>query len=361
MRRIGQQWLSAWSDLLFATSSPLRQRLDEPVLLVSGDERRVFQGGVESGQGGVESGTDIAAAACRARQLPDELLLARELTVPLAAESELAAVLQMEVAAGSPFADADTSFGWRERSRDEQGVHLVLAIASRAAVTQWLREQPAENSSAQPGVGAVPVEDWEVWADCNGSLVTLRGFGEARREQLYRKRLGNAAGLCGAAALGLLLIAGLFAMQQRLLTERLETLQAEVQRKSQLASEHRTALADANDTIRAANALIASYPNPHPELARLTELLSDSVFVAHFSMRGREIRIRGRADDAAVVMQTLAEAPGYATVTAPQAITAVGNTGLEQFHLDIELTDPSAAASTRALDTAPDATQGAGN
>ena len=38
-------------------------------------------------------------------------------------------------------------------------------------------------------------------------------------------------------------------------------------------------------------------------------------------------------------MQTLAETPAFSSVTAPSAITAVGNTGLEQFNLDITLQD----------------------
>lgn len=357
MRRFGQQWVAAWNDLLFSPSSPVRRRLDEPVILLREAGPVLYQGGeacdadapARANADGASAATaEIAAARCVARQLPDECVLTRTLTVPLAAESEMASVLKLEVAASSPFAEADTAFGWRENARGEHGVDIALAIASRTAVMQWLRSQSVASTHdghASPGDTSIPIDslhtvnsdDCEVWASSVGGPITLGGFGERKREQLYRKRLVQASALASALALAVLLLVGLFAMQQRLNTERWVRLQETVQQASRDASEQRATLLDANETIAAANSVIAEYPNPHPEIARLTELLADSVFVAHFSMRGRDIRIRGRADDAAVVMQTLAEAPGYAAVTAPQAITAVGNTGLEQFHLDIEL------------------------
>lgn len=354
MRHIGQQWIAAWNDLLYGQSSPLRQRLDEPVLLLQHGEQRIFLAGVAQSQ--TEAHAGASSPRCVARLLPDELVLARRVSLPLAAEAELAAVLQMEVAAGSPFAMSDTVYGWSERSRDAQTLELTLAIASRAALMQWLRETARDETGwpdsapAESGVGATTnVQQFatpshlpgdaapEIWAEHEGSFVTLGGFGEQRRERLYRQRLGRAALLATGALLALLVVAGLFAIQQRLYVGRLEALQADIQRRSQGASQLREALVDANESIRAANALIAEYPNPHPEIARLSELLSDSVYVAHFSMRGRQIRVQGRATDAAVVMQTLAETPAFAAVTAPQPISALGNTGLEQFYLDIEL------------------------
>jgi hypothetical protein len=54
-------------------------------------------------------------------------------------------------------------------------------------------------------------------------------------------------------------------------------------------------------------------------------------------MTGREVRLRGRAEDAAAVMQILTGEPDYAEVTAPQAIIKVANTGLEQFSLNLTL------------------------
>ena len=101
--------------------------------------------------------------------------------------------------------------------------------------------------------------------------------------------------------------------------------------------ELRNDLAAANQTINAATDDFAEHRNPHVELARLTRSLDDSAFLTHFSMRRDEVRVRGRATDAAEVMQKLAEHPAYASVSAPQAIAVVGRSQVEQFYLDLTL------------------------
>ena len=326
IRTIGQLWGSAWKSFLFSEHTPLRERFDEPVLLRGANREEAFQGGrpVKPASG--------SQPRFGAILLSDELVLERRLSIPLAAEAELDAVIAMEVASGSPFSPEDTVYGARELSRDQSGVSLLLAISSRAGVRQWLNEQE--------WIGAA-VDTQEVWAEVDGVTVCISGFGEVEREQAYRKRLVRASLIVGSTLLLLLLAASIYAMQQRASLSNLNALQASVTDESETAAYLRETLANANDTISAANEVIVQFPNPHLEISRLTELLEDDVFLAHFSMRGNDLRIRGRATDAAVVMQTLAETNAYESVMAPQAITAVGNTGLEQFHLDINLADES--------------------
>ncbi len=83
--------------------------------------------------------------------------------------------------------------------------------------------------------------------------------------------------------------------------------------------------------------MLQNFPSPHLEIARLTALLEDDVSINQFQMSGRQIRLRGRAVDAASVMQKLTDEADYGEVSAPQAIVKVGNTGLEQFSLNINL------------------------
>lgn len=327
MRHIVQQWVTAWREVLLSPGSPIRQRLDEPVQLYRDGESQLYHAGKPQ--------VDVhqVETSCTARLLPDDLVLSRSLSLPLATEPELPAVLAMEVAAASPFRAEDSVYGWTEIARDAQSIHLILAIASRTAIERWKRD--GDFHAQFKGI-----INPEIWADANGTLVVFQGFGEAQREALYRKRLVRTALLVGASLILVLLSAAVFAVQQRTAFNRFEYMQSRIQNESQNVSAMRATLVDANETVLAANALVSDYPNPHLEIARLTQLLNDDVYIMHFAMRGRELRIRGRARDAAVVMQTLAQTPAFASVTAPQAITAVGNTGLEQFHLDIELGSP---------------------
>ncbi len=325
VRSLGRLWVSAWRDFLFSTSSPIRARLDEPVRLHGADETLVFQGG--------EPLADARDTDCRchALEVPESLFLARTLTVPAAAEAELASVLAMEIAANSPFAAEDTVSGWRELSRTPETLSITFAVASRSALRQWLSDTDLDIESAPP----------ELWVTHEGAWITLQGYSEVERDKLYRARLLRVGGFFAAMLIALYVITGLYVAQQRLALERLEGLQRSVTAEAAPAAAHRESLLTANEAIAAANKLLLGFPNPHVELARLTQLLDDDAYLAHFSMRGRALRLRGRATDAALVMQDLSEQSAFASVTAPQAITAVGNTGVEQFYLDIELADDS--------------------
>lgn len=317
MRHIGQHWLAAWRDILFSPDSPVRQRLDEPVVLVAGEREQLYQGGAP-----VEA---AGTASCHALLLPDELVLLRRLQIPVAAQAEIDGVLAMETAASSPFTAADTVSGWQVATRDEQQLTVVMAVASHSAIRAWAAEQ------------GTSLEDVELWAADGDAMVVLGGFGEVHREQAYRKRLWRSAGLAAAFLATLLLGAGVFALHQGRSLDRLAAAQAQIQRDAQEVAAMRTVLVEANETIAAANVEAVGYPNPHREIARLTQLLGNDEFVSHFSMRGPQLTIRGRAVDAAQVMQTLAQEPAYDAVTAPVAITALGDSGLEQFNLQIEM------------------------
>lgn len=321
-RQVGQHWLAAWRDLLWGNDSPLRQHLDEVVLTERDGEQAVYHSG-RAFQGDVS----LPADPCRAICLPEDLLLNKTLTVPLAAESELASVIALEVNANSPFSQGDTASGWRLRERTDTQLRVDLLIASRSAVMAWLGKQhDIHDPQAR-----------EVWGHTDAGMVVLQGFGEAQRESRYRSRLIRAGIKAGVAAGLLLLIAGLAGGAKQMELNRLEALAEATGREAASAAELRASLAEANQQIQAARDIVASYPNPHVELARLTRLLDDDAYAAHMAVRGDLIRLRGRASDAAAVMQRLSSEPAYSEVTAPQAIVRVGNTDLEQFYLDIRL------------------------
>jgi len=318
MRRVGKQWLAAWRGFLWSEASPLRERLDEVVCLHEGAVATLFQ-----------SGRPVAGMPyeCEAVLLPDELVLSRMLKLPLAAEENLDAVLSIEVNASSPFSSDDTAYGWRIISRDEAHLHLLMVIASRGAVMAYLvREYELHDPHAR-----------EIWATAHGAMVVVQGFGEARRETKYRKRLLRSTLVVLACAALLLLMGGVAAATKRAELAQVNAIAASTQKQAAKASEYRSLVAQGNQSISAANELIAAYPSPHFEIARLTRLLGDGAHILQFTMNGRDIKLRGRAVDASSVMQSLTNVPMYREVTAPQAIVKVAKSGLEQFSLNITL------------------------
>ena len=318
VRHLGKHWLAAWRGLVWSVDSPLRQRLDEVVYLHEETDASHYHGGKQVAPAPYE---------CEALLLPDELVLSRSLSLPVAVEGDLDAALAVELAANSPFSADDTAFGWQVVERDGVHLHLVLAIVSRSAVMAWIGgKYDIHDPSAR-----------EVWADVHGSKVVVRGFGESRRETRYRRRLVRTSLVASLCAVLVLIMAAVAAGTKRAELARVEGLAATVQREAAEASRMRSRVAQASETANATRELLAAHPNPHYELARLTRLLGDSAHVLQFSMKGRELRVRGRAADAAAIMQLLTAEPVYVEVTAPQAIVKVANSKLEQFTLNLTL------------------------
>lgn len=319
MRHLGRHWLAAWRDLLWGYDSPVRRHLDEVVTVRSEQEDACYQAGLACAVS--------PTSGCEAILLPDELALSKTLRLPVSVESELDSVLAIEVRASSPFAASDTGWGWNVVARDEVHLHVALAMVSMSATMAYLgRQYDSHDSRAQ-----------EIWTRVDGVMVVVRGFGEQARESRYRQRLlRSGAMLCGAAVL-LLVIFAVSAGLKSAELQRLETMAAATTRDATEASRLKTVLAGAHETIAAANDVVARFPNPHLEIARLTHLLGDDASIANFAMSGASIRLRGRAADAASVMEQLTEEPAYSEVRSPQAIVRLGDTGLEQFYLDIRV------------------------
>jgi len=320
VRDYGQLWLVAWRDFLFGDDSPIRSALDSQVTLKHAD------GTLACYQAGRQ--LDIECASSEAYAIPDELVLSRSLTLPSIAEADLDAALHLEVAACSPFSHDDTASGWRiTRGEDRRMLTVELVIASRTAVMGFLGEH---FNLVDPSVP-------EVWANTGSHWVRLRGFGEMVREADYRRRVIRAGALITACAgLILLFTAISVVMTGRELTG-LEALREEASMAARSAVASRDELAATNAAISELNKLSLRLPNPQPEILRLTQLLPDSAYVTQFTQEGHSIRLRGRGKDAASLQQAMTEEPAFEQVTAPQAISRVGNTGLEQFFLDIKL------------------------
>lgn len=318
VRDLGRLWLAAWRDLIWGDDSPLRISLEEPVVVeMPTGETQCFQGGLKCAT------TDTVFTALA---IPDDLVLARQLTLPTLPVADLDAAIALEVSACSPFAPNDTVVGKRVIPT-ESGYRVAVAIASRAAIIRHLAAKEDDNVSGS----------CELWAPCGDDWLVLQGFGESVRQQAYWRRLLRVSGfVMGSLALCLSLLGALTLLNNGQLS-RLEALQIEVGAASKTAILSRDELANINATIAELNSLTYALPSPSVELATLSALLPDSAYITQFSQDGRNIRIQGRAKEAATLQKLLTENSHYASVSAPQAIRQVGREGLEQFSLDLEL------------------------
>lgn len=318
VRRLGSVWRYAWKDLLWSDGSPVRRLLDEHVALHTPDGITYHHAG-QPVRGG--------SAACEAVLLPDDIVLAKTLTLPATVEADLDSVLSLQVMALSPFDAGDTAHGWTVTSRDEDHIRVGLAIVSRAGVMSHIGEvYDRHDKSAQ-----------ELWATVDGSPVVIQGFGEGKRDRRYRRRLLRTGGmLLGCLLIFVLMLAAATAMKRNELNN-LRDMSERVTNQSSVASALRSNISAQNESLDEVNAVIRRYPNPHLELARLSAVLDDDTFIERFSMNGLEVSLRGQSRDASAVMKVLADDPHYKQVRSTRAISRLGNTGLEQFSLEINL------------------------
>ena len=333
VRQVVKHWRSAWREFLWGYDSPVKARLDEGLRVYGEQGEEYFHAGQRSVQppANAEKKSEVE---CEAIMLPDSLVLSKILSLPLAVESDLDLVMALEVTANSPFPESDTGYGWKLSGRDEENLHIQLAIVSLSSTMSYLGQQyDCHDAQAR-----------EVWAQVEGGVIVLSGFGEKKRLQRYNKRLVRVALTVAYSALLLVVIAGTSAGMKYLELQQLKSLSSEVKVQASGAIEMRTAIVAANDTIAAINKLVLQRPSPHIEMVRLSEMLGDDVSLIQFTMQGTGMDIRGIADDAAAIVQQLTDEPAYASVTAPQAITKYFNSGQEQFFLNIELSGDDSLA-----------------
>ena len=332
VRQLLRQWRSAWREFLWGYDSPVKARLDEVLKVYSEQGEQYFHAGKRVGQL-----ASSAEALCEAVLLPESLVLAKMLVMPVAVEGDLDLAMAIEVTANSPFPQSDTGAGWKLVSRDDTHIQIQLVIVSLSSTMSYLGQQyDCHDAQAR-----------EVWAEVGDSLIALSGFGEKKRHHRYNNRLARVAATIGYCVLVFVLILGAAAGSKYLELQQVQSLSSEIKEQAGAAIRMRNRILSANETIVAVNQMVSQLPSPHFEMARLSGLLGDDAYLVQFSMQGTKLAIRGVADDAAVVVQKLTDESAYARVTAPQAITNYLNTGKEQFFLNVELAGDGTAGEAR--------------
>lgn len=326
VRQLFRYWRAAWREFLWGYESPVKVRLDERLIVHSETGLQYFHAGRRVG-GPVNEQERAETDFCEAVILPDDLVLTRVVVMPAAVEANIDMAMTIEISANSPFPESDTGYGWKLISRDDKNLQVQLAIVSLSSTMSYLGQQyQSHDANAR-----------EVWAEVDGAIIELSGFGEEKRLQRYNKRLTRVALTVAYCGLMLVLITGGAAGAKYLELKQVREESDTIRSQAKNAVKMRTAIVNANETIATVNELIVQRPSPHFELARLSALLGDDASVLQVTIQGTTMDLRGVADDAAVVVQQLTDEASYVSVVSPQAITPYFNTGQEQFFLNIEL------------------------
>lgn len=303
-----------WRDVFWTYHSPVRQKLDEPVV---------------AHRWHMDAPALLSANAdnCQAIVLPDSHVLICQLTLPRAALANLPHIVAAEVTAASPFLADDTAVGQRVDDTGGKTVTLTLALASRAGVMSLLR-------SVNPEVAA---DDYEIWADSQDKIIVLEGFAEPQRNARYLQRLTRLSIYSVVALLALLVLLALPWVYQ---TYRLNNVEAELQQsrlEARSAMQLRTQLADNNRRINVLQNEVNTAAKPLAPLMVLTTSLADDTWLGNYEQAGNTLTIDGFANDAAALIQQLTASTYFNGVKPLSAIRKVGRDGVERFRLELQL------------------------
>jgi general secretion pathway protein L len=226
-------------------------------------------------------------------------LLAREVTLPAAAESALPNVLRYEMDRLTPFAAADVHWGWRVLGRDrtvgELRVELWMVPKSwAAAALEALRRAGVaptalEGRLPEGGVRHMPLD-----------------APDAARASLARLRLRLAAGLAAALAVACL---ALPLLRQSLALEAAEARIAALRPEVAEAEALRRRIDQARAGAGAVAAAVARAREPLVALALLTDALPDDTFLESLTLRQGRIAIEGESAAATRLIAALAGQP----------------------------------------------------
>lgn len=288
-----------------------------------------------------------------ARLLPHDKYLARTLTLPALGEAELSSALALEAQTSSPFAASDLVWGYGVQGRGEQGLRILLVMASRRQVSAFLAASSGSTDETAQELwvleGEEALQAREATAPPRGQPIVLQGYGEAARRQ--RMALGRTlrVSLLGLALVGVAALAVTPSAQLRLRALDALAQFKEVQSRTVPFLRQREALVQSAEQLNNLGELLRERVEPLRTLDLLTQAMPDDASLLSLQVQGNKITLIGLAPNSALLMQKLGAEPLFKDVKAPTAaVKALGATK-ESFTIELTLD----AKAMRANDPVP--------
>ncbi len=263
-------------------------------------------------------------------ELPQDLFLQKELSLPALADDQVAAAVSLEAQSASPFAADDLAWGHRAEDAANGQLRVVAVMASRRQVESHL------HACGRAGGGD------EVWAfaDRLAQPIILQGFGEAKRlrHTAARRNLG-----CGLLATAVILAAAVaFTPTAQLRLRALEAMRihAELVQRTAPLVEKRAALMQSIEQVKGLSQELAGRIDPLRVVEMLTKVLPDDTAVQNLKLQGAKVTMSGVTADASSLMQLLGAQAGLRDVRAPSAATRTAGAQRESFVIEFSL-DPA--------------------
>jgi len=327
-----KSWRSLWPDLQNSWRAmsmwPLFSWIHPELIitLVHSDERESYW--LTNGRAIRKSNKAVSSNKLVAVELPEALVLRKQIQVPAMGSADLQAALGLEARSISPFAADDLVWGYGVGTKGEGRAGAELLLASRQQVAVYLADV-----TSRKGLNVPP----QIWAFSKGGLPVA--FEDLGLEESSRLLTMQKWVLIGLLTLALAILGGIVATPTAQL--RLRAIEAvngftELVQASDPAIAKRAAVQISSEQVSSLVGLTAESVDALTLMARLTEWLPDDTSLISLTVKGNKIGLYGTTTNAATLMQHLSSIDGVKDVKAPQAAMRPSGASKDVFSIDFQ-------------------------
>ncbi|MCP8899361.1 hypothetical protein [Gilvimarinus xylanilyticus] len=314
LRYLAQAISGAWRSVFLDYHSPVRKFLDVDVSVLRLSPCKSFEGS--------ELDHQVDALV-----FPESQILVKKVVLPRAALFNIGQIVQSEMLASSPFLPEDTVRAIRVNDEGEKAIELWLAIASRTIVMSKIHQVSPSAS----------VDDYEVWAEVEADTLVFEGFGEHKRNLLYKKRLMAVLGMSVASIASLVVLMALPMVYQYDRLEKTEELLNSSRQEAVTVMTHRAELLESNSRLRYLQDQLRMAAQPLMPLKALSVGFGDDSWLAGYEHFGSTVKIDAYSDNAANLIKQLTDGDEFTSVKPTSAIRQVGRNDIDRVRLELKL------------------------
>jgi general secretion pathway protein L len=260
--------------------------------------------------------------------LERDTILCKELTLPMATESNLPQVLAFEMDRQTPFKASDVYFGWKikERKDDTGQIRLEIFVAPRGQVDKSIQYLKAHGLSP---TGVDVLESGRTMG------LNLLPAGQRVREVNRKMRLNLA--LAGAVVIFLA-----FAMTQSLYLRshqvmELETAISEVQGEARLVQRIKEQIEDTSEAAGFLTVRRSAAPIAIALLADITRLLPDDTYLDRLVINQSNVQMQGKSQNAQRLIELVNQSELLDDASFRGSTRLDARTGLEIFEINANI------------------------
>ncbi len=234
--------------------------------------------------------------------LPEDLVLRKELLLPLAAESNLRQALAFEMDRHTPFRAADVHFDYRvvHRDRERGQLRIELVVAPRGPMDQQVDAVTARGLA--PGGVDVALD---------GRPAGLNLLPPERRHRVInrRTRMNLLLGAVAVLVLALVMAQSLWLRQAQV--ESLELAIEDVAVEARRVQNIRTQIEDASEAAGFMFRARLESPSTIRILAEVTRILPDDTYLDRLRVWDGNVQMQGKSDNAQQLIEVVNLSPMF--------------------------------------------------